>query len=73
MGIGIFSLLIIALGVYFLLKNSGVIDYNIGHFIKIYWPAILIFIGLKMIYAKIFIKRKFKKYIHSFERVGIIS
>lgn len=41
------GLLLIGMGVLFLLRQTGIIDIDLGSLIAVFWPAILIFIGLK--------------------------
>ncbi|MBU1076326.1 MAG: cell wall-active antibiotics response protein [Spirochaetes bacterium] len=55
-----FALMLIGLGTYFLLRNLGVIDYNIGEFIGKYWPVLLIYFGLKAIFDRTSMKKKFR-------------
>lgn len=44
------GIIVIGLGIGFLLDNLNIIDF--GHFIGIYWPAILIIIGLMQLITK---------------------
>lgn len=44
------ALVLIALGVLFLLKNLGLTNLNLGALISTWWPAILIVVGLSMLF-----------------------
>lgn len=50
------ALILIALGVIFLLKNLGIADIRIFDLISVWWPLILIAVGVSML-----IKRKPEK------------
>jgi lia operon protein LiaF len=50
-----------ALGAYLLLRNLGVIQYNIWEFVGIWWPVILIFVGFKIMFNRSHMKHKFHK------------
>ncbi|PYZ97705.1 hypothetical protein CR205_03675 [Alteribacter lacisalsi] len=45
----ILGLLILAVGVLYLLNNTGVIDATFGQMVSTYWPLIIIAIGLKVL------------------------
>ena len=42
-------LILIALGILFLLKNLGLADLDLGRLLSIWWPAILILIGISLL------------------------
>lgn len=42
-------LILIAVGILFLLKNLGLADLDIGRLLSIWWPAILIVIGIALL------------------------
>ncbi len=44
------GLLILGIGLLFLLTNIGAVEMNIGTFISLYWPLIIIFIGLRQVF-----------------------
>lgn len=48
-GIGVFF---IVLGVLFLLNNLGLLDISIGEIIRVYWPLILIWLGIDKLLRK---------------------
>ena len=48
-GIGVFFIVI---GVLFLFNNLGLLDISIGEIIRVYWPLILIWLGLDKIFRK---------------------
>ena len=48
-GIGVFFIVI---GALFLLNNLGLLDISIGEIIRVYWPLILIWLGLDKIFRK---------------------
>lgn len=43
------ALILIALGVIFLLKNLGIADIRIFDLLSVWWPLILIAVGLSML------------------------
>lgn len=45
-------LVLIAIGILFLLKNLGLTDLNIGRILSIWWPAILIVIGISLLFKR---------------------
>ncbi|RXI98257.1 hypothetical protein DS745_18145 [Anaerobacillus alkaliphilus] len=45
----VFGIVILGVGLLFLLTNIGVIEMNIGTFISMYWPLIIIYIGLRQV------------------------
>ncbi|MEO8365353.1 MAG: DUF5668 domain-containing protein [Pseudoxanthomonas sp.] len=44
------ALILIAVGALFLLKNLGLTNLNLGALISTWWPAILILIGISMLF-----------------------
>ena len=42
-------LILIAIGILFLLKNLGLADLDLGRILSVWWPAILIVIGLSLL------------------------
>ena len=42
-------LILIALGILFLLKNLGLADLDLGRLLSIWWPAILIVVGISLL------------------------
>ena len=42
-------LVLIAIGILFLLKNLGLADLDIGRILSVWWPAILILVGLSLL------------------------
>lgn len=45
-------LILIALGILFLLKNLGFTDLNLGRILSIWWPAILIVVGISLLFKR---------------------
>ena len=45
-------LILIAIGILFLLKNLGLTDLNLGRILSIWWPAILIAIGISLLFKR---------------------
>ena len=41
------SLLLILIGIVFLLENLEYVNISIAHIIKVYWPVILIWMGIE--------------------------
>ena len=48
-GIGIFF---IAIGLVFLLNNLNLLDISIGEIIKVYWPVLIIWLGVDKLMRK---------------------
>ena len=44
------ALILIAVGILFLLKNLGLTDLNLGALLSTWWPAILIVVGIGMLF-----------------------
>jgi lia operon protein LiaF len=44
------GIVILSIGLLFLLTNIGVLEMNIGTFISMYWPLIIIYFGLKQVF-----------------------
>ncbi|TMW72910.1 cell wall-active antibiotics response protein [Alteribacter natronophilus] len=44
------GLIILAIGVLYLLNNTGIIDASFGQMISTYWPLIIVAIGVKMLF-----------------------
>lgn len=44
------ALILIAVGALFLLKNLGLTNLNFGALISTWWPAILILVGISMLF-----------------------
>jgi len=42
-------LVLIAVGILFLLKNLGLADLDIGRILSVWWPAILILVGISLL------------------------
>ena len=42
-------LVLIAIGILFLLKNLGLADLDIGRILSVWWPAILILVGISLL------------------------
>ena len=45
-------LILIAIGILFLLKNLGLTDLNLGRILSIWWPAILIVVGISLLFKR---------------------
>ena len=50
-GIGV-GVLFIVIGLLFLLNNLGLLDISIGDLIRVYWPLILIWLGIDKLLRK---------------------
>lgn len=44
------ALILIAVGILFLLKNLGLTDLNLGALLSTWWPAVLIVVGIGMLF-----------------------
>ncbi len=45
------AIVLIAVGVFYLLTNLGIINVNLGEILKIGWPAILIAVGVSLLFT----------------------
>ncbi len=45
------AIVLIALGAFFLLSNLGLINVSLAELFKVWWPAILIAVGVAMFFA----------------------
>jgi hypothetical protein len=45
-------LVLIAIGILFLLKNLGLTDLNLGRILSVWWPAILIVVGISLLFKR---------------------
>ena len=47
------ALILIAVGILFLLKNLGLTDLNLGALLSTWWPAILIVVGIGLLFKNL--------------------
>ncbi len=46
------AVIIILLGVIFLMQNLGIGNFDLSHLIRVWWPLILIVVGIGMLFKR---------------------
>ncbi|MDD2546876.1 MAG: DUF5668 domain-containing protein [Burkholderiaceae bacterium] len=47
----VLAIVLVLLGTFFLLNNLGLLDVSLWHLLAVWWPVILIALGLSMFFA----------------------
>lgn len=46
------AIIVIVIGVIFLMQNLGIGNFDFGHLIRVWWPVILIVVGISMLFKR---------------------